>query len=75
MMRVHRTPGPEFMSSPPSSLFATHFALTPTQPQYAVGRDGQRFLGLEQVEGQRSTLTFLVNWLSLNSGGTQGQEQ
>lgn len=29
MMRVHVTPGPEFVGSPPSSLFATHFAPTP----------------------------------------------
>ena len=62
MMRVHVTPGPEFVGSPPSSLFATHFALTPTQPQYAVSRDGQRFLGLEQVQAGRNTLTVLLNW-------------
>jgi len=34
----------------------------PNMPQYAVTADGQRFLGLEPLEGESSPLTFLLNW-------------
>ncbi len=66
MMDVHVTAGPEFVGSAPAFLFATHLDPTPSQPQYGVSRDGQRFLGLEQVEAERNTLTFLLNWLNAN---------
>jgi hypothetical protein len=71
MMRVHVSAGPEFAGSPPSFLFATHLEPTPSQPQYGVSRDGQRFLGLEQVEAERYTLTFLLNWFEANSPNTR----
>jgi hypothetical protein len=32
-----------------------------------VTADGQRFLGLEQAQGARNTLTFLLNELDANS--------
>ena len=71
MMRVHVNAGPEFVGSPPSFLFATRLEPTNSQPQYGVSRDGQRFLGLEQVEAERNTLTFLLNWFEANSPNPQ----
>jgi eukaryotic-like serine/threonine-protein kinase len=67
MMGVGVTPGPEFVDSPPSRLFATRIEPNPNLPQYAVTADGQRFLGLEQAQGARNTLTFLLNELDANS--------
>jgi serine/threonine protein kinase/Tol biopolymer transport system component len=67
MMSVRVTAGAEFVGSPPSPLFPTRLAPNPGRPQYAVTRDGQRFLGLERVEEERHTMTFLLNWLNANS--------
>ena len=67
MMGVRVTAGAEFVGSPPSALFTTRLAPNPGRPQYAVTRDGQRFLGLERVEEERNTMTFLLNWLNTKS--------
>jgi Tol biopolymer transport system component len=67
MMAVRVTPGTEFVSGPPSRLFSARIQPNPNLPQYAVTADGQRFLGLEQAEGERNTLTFLLNWLDPHS--------
>jgi len=61
LMAVRISPGPEFVSSPPARVFAARIQPTPSQPRYAVSRDGQRFLALETVEGEPNTLIFLVN--------------
>jgi Tol biopolymer transport system component len=75
MTDVHVTAGPEFVASAPAFLFATHLDPTSTQPQYGVSRDGQRFLGLEQIEAERNTLTVLVNWLNAKSADGSGPER
>jgi hypothetical protein len=64
------TPGPEFVGSPPLRLFDARIQPNPHVPQYAVTADGQRFLALEQAEGERTTLTFLLNGLDPNAAGT-----
>jgi hypothetical protein len=56
---VRVTPGPEFVGSQPSRLFDARMDPNPHMPQYAVTADGQRFLGLEPLEGESSPLTFL----------------
>ena len=71
MMGVRVTAGAEFVGSPPSALFTTRLAPNPGRPQYAVTSDGQRFLGLERVEGERNTMTFLLNWLAPSSNRTR----
>jgi Tol biopolymer transport system component len=63
MMRVNVTRGPEAEVSSPSRLFATRIQATPYVPQYGVTPDGQRFLALEQVAGERNVMAFLLNWL------------
>ena len=73
MMGVRVTAGAEFVGSPPSALFTTGLEPNSGRPQYAVTRDGQRFLGLERVEGERNTMTFLLNWLGAHSTSTQGR--
>ena len=70
MMGVGVRPGPEFVASPPSRLFAARIQPNPNLPQYAVTADGQRFLALEQVAGERNTLTFLLNGLHANLSST-----
>jgi eukaryotic-like serine/threonine-protein kinase len=70
MMGVRVTPGPEFVGSPPSRLFTARIQPNPNLPQYAITADGQRFLALEQAEGDRSTLTFLLNGLNPNADST-----
>ena len=70
MMGVRVTPGPEFVGSPPSRLFTARIQPNPNVPQYAITADGQRFLALEQAEGDRSTLTFLLNGLNPNADST-----
>jgi Tol biopolymer transport system component len=67
MMNVRVTPGPEFVNSPPSRLFTVRIQPTPYMPQYAVTADGQRFLGLKPVEGERNTMMFLLNCLGTSS--------
>ncbi len=70
MMSVRVTEGPEFVNSPPSRLFAARIQPNPHQPQYAVTADARRFLALEQAEGERHTLTFLLNGLNPNAAST-----
>jgi hypothetical protein len=67
MMRVNLTLGSEVESSSPSRLFPSRIEPTPHVPQYGVTSDGQRFLGLEQVAGERHVMTFLINWLEASS--------
>ena len=73
LMAVRVTAGAEFAVSPPAALFATGLEPNSGRPQYAVTRDGQRFLGLERAEEERNNLTILLNWLRPNSPSTQGQ--
>jgi serine/threonine-protein kinase len=61
LMTVRVSSDREFVGSPPVRLFAARIEPSPGQPQYAVSRDGKRFLGLEPVEGEPNTLTFLLN--------------
>ena len=52
MMRVRVTPGPEFVGSSPSRLFAARIQPKPNLPQcHAVTADGQRFLALNARRG------------------------
>jgi eukaryotic-like serine/threonine-protein kinase len=73
LMAVRVTAGAEFAVSPPAALFATGLEPNSGRPQYAVTRDGQRFLGLERAEEERNTLTILLNWLRPNSPSKQGE--
>ena len=70
MMSVRVTPGPEFVGGPPSRLFAVRIQPIPYTPQYAVTADGQRFLGLQPIEGERNTMMFLLNCLGTSSRST-----
>jgi eukaryotic-like serine/threonine-protein kinase len=70
MMGLRVTPGPEFAGSQASRLFSARIDPSPFMPQYAVTSDGQRFLGLEPVEGESSPLTFLLNGLDPNAATT-----
>ena len=63
---VNTETGP--LVSQQSVLFHTPFDRTPEQPQYAVTADGTRFLGLAQGEGDRSSLTVLLNALTAKVG-------
>ena len=65
MMSVRVTTGDVFTASPPQTLFKSRMAPNASVPQYGVTADGERFLGLERLEGDRS-FTFLVNWLKTN---------
>ena len=57
--------GDQFTASAPQTLFRSRIAPNASVPQYGVTADGERFLGLERLEGDRS-FTFLVNWLKTN---------
>ena len=48
----------------PSVLFVTPFEPSPYLHKYAVSSDGARFLGLEQMAGDRGTLVVLFNGLT-----------
>ena len=58
MMSIRLTPSPEAAGSPPSRLFTTRIRPWPTQPQYAVTPDGQKFLALESVERDATRSCF-----------------
>ena len=47
----------------PSVLFVTPFEPSPYLHKYAASGDGARFLGLEQMAGDRATLVVLLNGL------------
>ena len=71
MMGVRVTAGAEFAGSPPSRVVHDAAGAEPGPAAIRGDRDGQRFLGLERVEGERNTLTFLLNWLGPNSNSTR----
>lgn len=48
----------------PTVLFRTRFEVNPSQPQYAVSRDGARFLGLERLAGPPASLVVLLDGLT-----------
>jgi eukaryotic-like serine/threonine-protein kinase len=51
----------------PSVLFRTGFEVNPSEPQYAVSRDGARFLGLERLAGPPASLVVLLDGLTTPS--------
>jgi hypothetical protein len=63
MTSVRVTPGAEIAIGARTPLFHAYIDLTPHVPKYAVSADGQRFLALEEAEGERPGLSVLVNWL------------
>jgi hypothetical protein len=63
MMRAQWVPGAEHPRAAPSVLFSTNIDPIPFLPQYAVTADGQQFLGLDAVERERESFTFLLNFL------------
>ena len=69
MMHVDITPGSQAEGRAPSRLFTARIQPTPHTPQYAVTADGQRFLALEQVAGERNVMAFLLNWVEASSPG------
>ena len=66
MMSVRVDANAGFTASPPARLFTSDILFDPLLPRYGVTADGQRFLGLEPVEGRQS-FTVLVNWLESRS--------
>jgi Tol biopolymer transport system component len=68
LMSVRVDAATEFTASPPARLFTTNIAPDAYAPQYAVTPDGQRFLGLDRVEGIRN-FTVLLNWLNRPAAG------
>ena len=62
MMSVRVEAQAGFTTSPPTRLFTSDIQFDPLLHHYGVTADGQRFLGLEPVEG-RQGFTVLVNWL------------
>ena len=66
MMSVRVDAVAGFTASPPARLFTSDILFDPLLPRYGVTADGQRFLGLEPVEGRQS-FTVLVNWLESRS--------
>ncbi len=63
MMSVRVALGKDLTVTTPTRLFATNIAPNPFVPQYGVTADGQRFIGLQRVAGDKS-FTFLLNWLN-----------
>ena len=68
MMGVRVTPGRRVRGQ--SAVCVVHDRAHPVDTSHAtvaVTTDGQRFLGLESVEGERNTMTVLLNWLGASS--------
>ena len=72
MMGVRVPPGPSSGQPSVASVYDAA-AAEPGTAAIRGDRDGQRFLGLERVEGERNTMTFLLNWLGASSTRTRGR--
>lgn len=62
MMSVPLTPGPSLEAGQPTALFPTKIPVFANPDQYAVSRDGQRFLLLEAADTRANPFTIVLNW-------------
>jgi hypothetical protein len=71
-MAIRTTTGAAFDAGAPISLFQLPFSVDPVIDQYAVARDGQRFI-FGALDDSAAPITVVLNWaagLTASQAGT-----